>query len=39
MEQEGINKTSKTKIRKVGPYYLLKPIGKGASSIVFEGKI
>lgn len=33
------NKNERKKIRKVGPYLLLRPIGKGAFSIVYEGKI
>lgn len=34
---ENIN-TSNKKYRKVGPYILIKPIGKGAYSTVYEAK-
>lgn len=27
------------KIRKIGPYILIKPIGKGSYSTVYEGKL
>ena len=30
--------TSNKKYRKVGPYILIKPIGRGAYSIVYEAK-
>jgi serine/threonine protein kinase len=39
MEEETTRKIRKTRIRKVGPYLLIKPIGKGSYSTVFEGKV
>jgi serine/threonine protein kinase len=39
MEGESSQRIRKTRIRKVGPYLLMKPIGKGSFSTVYEGKV
>ena len=39
MEGESSQRIRKTRIRKVGPYLLMKPIGKGSFSTVDEGKV
>lgn len=39
MEGEASRKLRRTRIRKIGPYLLVRPIGKGSFSTVYEGKI
>ena len=38
MTERDVSQESRVKIRKVGPYILIKPIGKGSYATVFEGK-